>query len=206
MKKSVIAITATLFLLISITPSMAHGGAITERVRSTIDEAMAVLKDPALQGKSHQAERRSRIRTAVVGLIDFKEMTRRSLGVHWRKRTTEERSEFVSLFSDLLENSYISKIEQQTDEMVLYLGEKTNKKGTKALVKTKVITSQDTEIPISYRMMKKNGRWVAYDIVIEGVSLVSNYRTQFGRIITRSSYEDLVASLKKKVEDIRSTP
>ncbi|MFQ5428207.1 MAG: phospholipid-binding protein MlaC [Thermodesulfobacteriota bacterium] len=205
MKKSVLALTATLFLFILlISPSGVHAGEVTERVRSTIDEALAVLKDPSLQGESKTGERRSRIREAVVKLIDFNEMTRRSLGVHWKKRTDAEKSEFVDLFSDLLENSYISKIEQQTDEKVLYLAEKKNKKGTKALVKTKVITSKDTEVPISYRMTNKTGNWMAYDIVIEGVSLVSNYRSQFGKIITSSSYEDLVATLKKKVEKIKS--
>lgn len=203
MKKSLIAVTAALFLFIFMAPSLSHAGEVTERVRSTVDKTMVVLKDPAMKGEAQEVERRSRIRAAVVGLIDFKEMTRRSLGVHWRKRTEDEKREFVGLFSDLLENSYISKIEQQTDEKVLYVAEKVNQKGTKALVKTKVVTSKSTEIPISYRMMKKKDGWVVYDIVIEGVSLVSNYRTQFGKIIQRSSYEDLVATLKKKVENIK---
>lgn len=204
MKKMIVAVSAALFLFILSAPSGAHTGEATVRVRLTIDKALVVLKDPALQGDVHKAERRRRIRAAVVGLIDFQEMTRRSLGLHWRRRTAGERVEFVNLFSDLLENSYISKIEQQTDEKVVYLGEKTNRKKTRALVKTKVLTAQGTETPIYYRMMKKKGRWVVYDIVIEGVSLVSNYRTQFGRIIKRSSYEDLVVALTKKVEKIKS--
>ncbi len=206
MKKFAAFVTAMLVLFIFLAPSGARAGDVTERVRSTIDEAISVLKDPALKGKTHRTERRARIRAAVEEVIDFKEMTRRSLGIHWRKRTPKERDEFVHLFSHLLENSYISKIEQQTDEKVLYLSEKVNKKGTRAIVKTKVLTSQETEIPIAYRMIKKDGQWMAYDIVIEGVSLVSNYRTQFGKIIKRSSYDDLVASLKKKVENIKAAP
>jgi phospholipid transport system substrate-binding protein len=203
-KKILAAVAAFSFLALLMVPGPAKAGQMTERIRTTVDEALAALRDPALQGDAHRKERRERIREVVEDTIDFEEMTRRSLGVHWRKRTPEERREFVRLFSDLLENSYISKIEQQTDEKVIYLEERENRKGTRGLVKTKVVTSKGTEIPIYYRMMKKKGRWVAYDIVIEGVSLVSNYRTQFGKIIRRSSYEDLVKSLRKKVDKIRS--
>jgi len=206
LKKILVSIMALFFLALVCAPSRSEAGPITERVRITIDSALSALRDPAMMGKAHKAERRARIRAAIEDTIDFTEMSRRSLGLNWRKRTPAERKEFVNLFSDLLENSYISKIEQQTDEKVLYLGERMNKKHTRGLVKTKVLTSKGTEIPIYYRMMKKNGRWVAYDIVIEGVSLVSNYRTQFGKIIKRSSYEDLVSTLKKKVERIRSDP
>ncbi len=204
MKKILVAVMALFFLTILYTPSDARTGPVTERIKTTIDSALGVLRDPALKGKAHRAERRVRIRAAIEDTIDFREMSRRSLGLNWRKRTAAERKEFTSLFSDLLENSYISKIEQQTDEKVIYLEERINKKHTRALVKTKVVTSQKTEIPIFYRMMMKDGRWVAYDIVIEGVSLVSNYRTQFGKIIKRSSYEDLVDNLRKKVEKIKS--
>jgi len=204
LKKILVAISALFFIAFVYTPSGAASGPITERVKATIDSALGVLRDPAMQGKAHKAERRARIRAAIEDTIDFTEMSRRSLGLNWRKRTDKERKEFVALFSDLLENSYISKIEKQTDEKVLYLGERVNKKQTRGLVKTKVLTTKGTEIPIAYRMMKKDGRWVAYDIVIEGVSLVSNYRTQFGKIIKRSSYEDLIKSLRKKVDKIRS--
>jgi len=203
LKKILIAVMAMFLCAIFFTPSGAVAGPVTERVKTTIDGALAVLRDPALQGKALRAERRARIRSSIEETIDFTEMSRRALGLNWRKRTPAERKEFTVLFSELLENSYISKIEQQTDEKVLYLGERINKKGTRAMVKTKVVTSA-AEIPIMYRMMNKDGRWVAYDIVIEGVSLVSNYRTQFGKIIKRSSYEDLVGALRKKVEKIRS--
>ncbi len=204
--RTIFVLVAFSLLAILFTTNAAVAGQMTERIRQTVDSALAVLRDPALQGKAHKKERRERIRAVVEDTIDFEEMTRRSLGVHWRKITPEQRREFVDLFSDLLENSYISKIEQQTDkdDKVLYLDERQNRKGTRGLVKTKVVTSKGTEIPIFYRMMKKDERWVAYDIVIEGVSLVSNYRTQFGKIIRRSSYEDLVKSLRKKVEKIRS--
>jgi len=205
-KKMLVSVMALFLIALVFTPSGAEAGPVTERIKTTIDGALGVLRDPAMQGKAHKAERRASIRSAIEDTIDFSEMSRRSLGLNWRKRTAEEKKEFVSLFSDLLENSYISKIEQQTDEKVIYLGERINKKGTRGLVKTKVVTSKGTEIPIYYRMMKKNDKWVAYDIVIEGVSLVSNYRTQFGKIIKRSSYENLVGSLRKKVEKIRSDP
>ncbi len=201
MKKNLSRVITTVLLVLAISGlAMAGTTGMTERVRSAIDSALAVLNDPALMGPSHTKERRKRVRSVVEGAIDFEEIAKRSLGVHWRKRTPVERREFIRLFSNLLEASYMDKIEANYDAKVLYKGEKMNGKGTRGVVKTIVVTRKDTEVPIDYRMMKKGGRWVAYDIVIEGVSLVSNYRTQFNQIIQKSSYEDLVKGLKKKLD------
>ncbi len=201
MKKLCKLITAFLIVLALSGPSYAATAPLTPHVRLTIDSALAILNDPALQGESHRAERRSRVRALVEETIDFDEMTKRSLGIHWRKRTEKEKHEFVRLFSALLEASYMDQIEANYDAKVLYTGEKINKKHTRGIVRTKVRTRKDSEVPIDYRMMKKERGWVAYDIIIEGVSLVSNYRTQFNQIIQRSSYEGLVKGLRKKLKN-----
>jgi len=194
-----VIIVFVVFLALSGTAS-ADATELTSYVRSTIDSSLAILNDPALSGKTHAAERKAGVSALIDETIDFKEMTKRSLGVHWKKRTYEEKSEFVRLFSKLLKASYMDQIETNYDARVLYTGEKINKKHTRGLVRTVVKTRKDTEVPIDYRMMKKDGGWVAYDIVIEGVSLVSNYRTQFGQIIQRSSYDELIKSLREKMK------
>lgn len=200
MKKPGRVIPVLLITLILSGISYAASVELTPRVRSTIDSALAILNESALAGESHAVERRARVLALIEETIDFKEMSRRSLGIHWRKRTEAEKQEFVGLFSALLEASYMDQIETNFDARVLYKGEKLNKKRTRGLVRTVVVTRKDTEVPIDYRMMKKAGGWVAYDIVIEGVSLVSNYRTQFNQIIHKSSYADLIKNLREKVK------
>jgi len=201
MKKLRYVMTAFIFVLAFAGISYAGTTELTSRVKSAIDSALVILNDPALMGKSHITERRAKVRALIDDAIDFEEMTKRSLGIHWRERTDKEKTEFVALFSTLLEDTYMDRIEANYDAKVLYRGEKLNKKGTRGVVKTIVVTRKDTEVPIDYRMMKKERGWVAYDIVIEGVSLVSNYRTQFNQIIHKSSYKGLVKGLQKKLEN-----
>ncbi len=176
-----------------------HASEVTDILRASIDGAFKILNDPSLKGPEKEALKRAKLRAAIKTTLDFGEMSKRSLARHWLKRTDAERKEFVALFSDLLENSYMDKIEMNSDAEVRYEGER--KAGKKVEVKTNVITRKGLVVPINYRFMKKNGDWIVYDIVIEGVSLVSNYRTQFNKIIRQSSYEDLVKGLKKKAED-----
>jgi len=192
----------TAFLMVLALWGVSYGATegMTEAVRSSIDSALKILNDPALEGKDHRTERRDKVRALITKVIDFEEMTKRSLGIHWRDRTDEERGEFVRLFSALLEASYMDQIETNYDAKVFYKGAKINKKHSRGIVRTKVLTRKEKEVPIDYRMMKKGHRWVAYDIVIEGVSLVSNYRTQFSQIIHKSSYEGLVKDLRKKLK------
>ncbi len=179
--------------------SLIQASEITDQLKDTIDSVIALLRDPALKGPEKKDERRARIREAVRERFSFPEMARRSLGRHWRNRTDEERKEFVKLFSSLIENSYIGRIEDYSDEEVLFLNEKVIK--NKAEVKTRIVSGAGTEIPINYRLFKdRSGRWLVYDVVVEGVSLVRNYRTQFDRTIRSLSYEGLVKEIRSKVE------
>lgn len=172
----------------------------TDYVKITVDKVLEILRNKELKKPEKTSERRAAIRKAVDETFDFEEMAKRSLAIHWKDRTPEEKKEFIPLFTDLLERSYIKKIESYTDEEVIYVGETID--GGYASVKTKVVTKKKTEIPIEYRLYKKNAKWEVYDVIIEGVSLVNNYRTQFNKIIRTQSYPELVKRLKDKQEEI----
>ncbi len=177
----------------------AYADTPTQQVKQTVDKVLDILKNKELKKPAKTKERRALIRQTVSERFDFEEMAKRSLALHWRKRTPEERKEFVPLYTDLLERSYIKKIESYTDEKILYLNEKIN--GEYAEVDTKIVTKRNVEIPIEYRLLRKNGKWEVYDVIIEGVSLVNNYRTQFNKIIRTNSYEELVKRMKNKQEE-----
>ncbi len=167
-----------------------------QRLHEAVDKVIQVLKDPSLKAPDKTEQRRQAIRKAVSEIFDFQEMAKRALARYWRKRTPEEKKEFVMLFRNLLERTYLKRIEAYRDEKILYTDERIDP--PYALVKTVVVTSKGVEIPINYRLMKKNDKWMVYDVIIEGVSLVNNYRKQFSQIIRTSSYEELVKRLKQK--------
>jgi len=141
------------------------------------------------------------VRHAAVGKIveetfDLGEMTRRTLGPHWQSLTEAERAEFVTLFGDLLDRAYFSRIAAYNGEKITVLGDSID--GELATVRTRIVTQQGVEVPVDYRMLHRGDRWVVYDVSIEGVSLVANYRAQFNRIIQTSSYQALVDKLRAK--------
>ena len=174
----------------------AWGGPPTDQLRASIDRVLKTLEDPELKKESRARERRKMVRKIAEEIFDFSETAKRSLALHWQARTPAERDEFVQLFGDLLERSYISKIELFNGEKISFGGEAIV--GDQAVVRSKIVTKQGTEIPVDYRMLKRGHRWLVYDVIIEGVSLVSNYRTQFNKIIQTSSYEELVKRMKSK--------
>ena len=134
------------------------------------------------------------IRREAETVFDFGETAKRALGRHWQPLAEKDRQEFTSLFSDLIERAYISKIERYSGERITYTGESMD--GAVASVRTRFVTKQGTEIPIDYRMQQRGDRWLVYDVVVEGISLINNYRTQFDKIIKTSSYAELVRRLK----------
>ena len=177
-------------------PAMA--GEPTEMIRKTTDKIIAIVTDPALQGPEKAADRKRLIRLAVDERFDWKEMSRRTLARHWRKRTEQEKKEFVDLYGKLLEQTYLDRVDGYSGEKVSYEGEKVD--GRYGVVKVKILTEQETAILTEYRLKRQGNNWFVYDISIEGVSLINNYRTQFNSIIARSSYKDLIKKLKVKVE------
>ena len=193
MTRALVALAAVLALLVA---RDAVAGVPTDQLRGSIDLVLKIVTDPELKKEAKTAERRRRIWAVVNQIFDFTEISQRSLGRHWQARTPAEREQFVALFGDLLENAYITKIESYSGEKIQYPGDVID--GDLAVVKTRIVTKQGTEIPIDYRMFLNGGRWAVYDVSIEGISLIGNYRTQFNAVIQRSGYPDLVAKLKGK--------
>ncbi|MCP9439796.1 MAG: ABC transporter substrate-binding protein [Nitrospira sp.] len=184
-----------------LSPVVGYAGAPTEAMRTTIDEVLRILRQDELKQPGRAEERRQMLEKVVEARFDYQEMSKRALGAPWNTLSDEEKREFVTLFRTLLTNSYADKIETYSGEGVQYLNERTEKEY--AEVRTKVL-SEKTEIPLDYRLIHKANDWRVYDVVIDGVSLVNNYRGQFAKIIKASSYADLVEQLRKKSEKIKS--
>jgi phospholipid transport system substrate-binding protein len=180
--------------------SPAVAGAPTEQLRGAVDRVLKTLEDPSLKGAGKINDRRTAVRKIANEIFDFGEIAKRSLARHWQPLSEAQRTEFVGLFADLLERSYISKIETYGGEKIQYTTEKVD--GDFATVSTRIVTKNGTEVPIDYRMTKRADRWLVYDVSIEGVSLVSSYRTQFNKIIQTSSYNELVAKLRTKQDEL----
>jgi phospholipid transport system substrate-binding protein len=177
----------------------AWAGPPSEQLRAQMDRVINVLEDPELKREGRRVERRSAIRRLANEIFDFTETSRRSLGQHWQARTPAEREQFVRLYADLMERSYIGKIELYSGERIQFVGETIE--GDQAIVRTRLVTKAGTEIPVDYRMHRTaRERWLTYDVTIEGVSLVANYRAQFNKIIQASGYQALVNKLTEKQE------
>lgn len=189
-------VTAALLVVWAPTESLA--GLAMDQVKGTVDQVTKILTDPALKGEKKLQERRAKIRQVVLQRFGFTEMSKRSLGQYWSERSPQERTEFVRLFTDLLERAYIDRVDGYTGEQVVYLGESVD--GDYSVVRSKIVTKRNQEIPILYRLQKTNANWEVYDVIVEGVSLVNNYRTQFSKIIRTSSYQELVKKMQVKLE------
>ncbi len=182
-----------LVLLVGAAPVRA--GAPTDQVRQYTDQVLKLLDDPGVQG----SDRRAAVRKVAIEIFDVQETAKRALGRHWQARTPAEREEFVQLFADLLERTYINKIDLYRGEKVVYANEAVD--GEYATVRVRVVSKQHGEIPVDAKMIRRGDRWLIYDIAVENISLIANYRAQFDRIIRTASYQDLVSRLKIKKEE-----
>ena len=170
---------------------------ITGQLKGTIDKVIKIVKDEDL--KNDIKARRVALQKAIDERFNYRQMVMRSLAKNWDARSGQERQEFIALFKSLLENSYANKLEAYRDEKINYLDEII--KGEYALVKTEVVRRSST-IGVDYKLIQENGNWKVYDFVIEGVSMIRNYRSQFTKIIRRDSYEVLVQKLTDKINQI----
>lgn len=195
MKKKILLVPFVVFLGFS---SYAYGAAPLDVVRNSVNDVLDILRDPLYKDTTKNNLQRERIENKIRGIFDFDEIARRTLATHWKKFTPEQQTEFTDVFSDFLENIYIKRIQGYTNEKVVYLSENLTGE-VMANVKTKIVT-QASEIPIDYRMMKKKDGWKIYDVNIEGVSFVRNYRTQFQKILMKESPNGLIERLRKKVK------
>jgi len=182
----------------------ANAGVPTDQVRSTIDQVLAILQDPSLKTESKQKDRRDQLRRVIFARFDFTEMARRSLGPEWRRRSPAEQEEFVAVFTDLLQDNYIGAIESYNGDQVGYNREIQDKDN--AEVQTTLNTKGEASYSINYRLHLVGKDWKVYDVVIENISVVNNYRSQFSRVISRSSYEELVRAMKEKADSNRNSP
>ena len=199
MRGAILLVLACCCLTLGV-PGRAFAG-VTDEVKRVVDEVVRIVADPELKKPQREPERRQALKSAIGRIFDYQEMAQRSLATHWKGRTPAEQQEFTSLFETLLENSYAGKIESYHNEKIVYLKESVT--GGYAEVKSKVIAPKGDEYTLEYRLMQKGGRWQVYDVVIEGVSLVSNYRGQFNRIINAQGYPALVKKLRVKSEEIK---
>jgi len=187
---------ATAGLLVLSTVQGGWAATAQEQLKGAIDRVVSTLDSPAMKGEGKADERRAAVRQIANEIFDFGEIARRSLWRYWQPLSDAQRTEFVGLFGDLLERSYISKIELYGGEKIIYSGERVD--GDLATVSTKIITKNGTEVPVDYRLFRRGENWMIYDVNIEGISLVSNYRTQFNKIIQSNGYNTLVDRMKAK--------
>ena len=172
--------------------SDAWAGQPTDQLRAYTDQVLKVLQNPALS----MPERREAVRHLAEEVFEVSETAKRALGQHWLQRTQAEREEFVKLFANLLEQTYIARIGEFGGEQLMYVSEQID--GDRAIVRARITTKKGAEVPVESRLLQKDNRWLIYDILVENLSLISNYRSQFDRVIRTTSYEELVKRLKTR--------
>jgi len=184
------------FMLFLASLTRAEAGAPLDLVRTTVDRAIQILKDPELSSRDKKKERMDRLREAIDPVFDYEEMAKRALGPHWRKRTAAEQVEFVKLFRDFLERVYSDKIFLYGGEKVRFGHEVIDNEF--AQVESTIIQPKGEQIAVVYKLRQVNGQWKVYDAIVENISIINNYRSQFDRVISSSSYEELVKRLREK--------
>ena len=197
MKKGMMTLSILLMLCL-ILPLQLHAEKPLETVQVQVNKLLDVLSDPTLKAESESETEKKKIWAIVDSIFDYTALSRRSLGRNWKRMNPDQQKEFTYLFRRLLGNLYMDRIMTYTDEKVIFIKEKIFSKN-KAEVESKIIT-KSKEIPVSYRMILKNDSWGVYDVVIEGVSLVRNYRSQFKSILKDKTSSDLLRILREKVE------
>jgi phospholipid transport system substrate-binding protein len=172
----------------------------TDSIRGSVDGILTILQNKELD----QTTRRKEMRKVINERFDFHAMSQSTLATNWKKASKEQQEEFVTLFSQLIENTYIGRVEAYTDEKVDYPGEKV--KGNKAVVATLILTAS-ADIPIDYKVyQKKNGEWWVYDVIIEGISLISNYRSSYQDIVSKEGLDGLLAKMRDKIKELETRP
>lgn len=188
-------------VLLSAVPAFA--GAPTDQTKQTVDKVFGIVNDPNLKPASRQQERREQLRQVIYPRFDFAEMAKRSLGAEWGRRSPQEQQEFVRVFTGLLEASYVDQIEGSNGDRIVYGREQMD--GDNAEVFTKVVTKKGEEVSINYKLHRAGGDWKVYDVVVEDISLVNNYRSQFSRILANASFDDLLRRLQEKNPESRGS-
>jgi phospholipid transport system substrate-binding protein len=175
-----------------------YANAPLDQVQSNVNKVLDVLRDPALKAESAKKIKKEKLEAIYGQMFNEGELSRRTLGGNWKKLNTSQQKEFIQLYQQVLEKAYIDKILSYTNEKIVF-DKETLLADNQAEVQTKVITSSK-EIPIFYRAILENGAWKVYDVVVENVSLVQNYRSQFNDILAKNTPDQLLEILRKKVK------
>jgi len=190
------ATSATLFILLMV-PFLAFGGVPLDTVKTNVNSVLDAMRDPKLKGEAGKKVKEQKIMAAAEKLFDFVELSKRTLGLNWNKFTPDQRKEFVELYKTILKDAYVDKITAYTDEKINFTKEVSLSETT--IEVQSIIVTKTAEVPVYYRVIKKGSEWKVYDVVIEGVSLISNYRTQFREILGNNPPATLLDTLRKKV-------
>lgn len=177
-----------------------------ETIRSMVERARTVLEDPAYQGNDHRQQRLEKVKEVVFPQFDSQEIAKRTLGPYWKDRTEEQRKEFIQLFTALVEKAYSNSLDRYRKDVQFFFDQE-HIDDDFAEVDTRIFDpTLNKTFSINYHLHKLNGKWLIYDVVVENVSLVNNYRNQFNRILSKSSYEELVQKLQTKLQQLDTTP
>ena len=176
-----------------------HAAGPLQQLQQYTDRVVAILEDSRLTGPDQRLARRAAVRSAAQEMFDAAEASRRALGIHWARLSAEEQQRFVRLFLELLERAYVTKVDLYGGQRVTYLGESVD--GDHAVVRAKVLTKKGREVPADTKMVRRAERWLVYDVLVENIGLIANYRAQFDRIIRTSSYQELVRRLQNAREE-----
>jgi len=193
--KKFFLVFSVLALMLGLVTS-AFAGEPQDRLKVGIDKVIAVLADNSLKGPAKKAERQAKLRAVADGFFDWRELSKRTVAEAWGKYSPKQQDEFIASFSELLQKTYIRKFEKYNNEKVNYLKEQVD--GDRAFINTQVVM-KDKTIPINYVMIK-HGQWLVYDVVVEGVSLVKNYRSQFQKILSKDTPEGLIKRIRDKIK------
>jgi len=194
-----IALSVAFLLIAEAGPASSTVGP-REAVASAVERFMTIVQNGRSDNAAVSADRQAQIREIVREMFDFDEISRRALARHWPTLQRDEQTEFVTLFRDLLERAYLAQVETVGNEKIVFLGESSEGNGS-AIVRSKVVTRQGAEIPLDYRMHLLDGQWRIYDVVVQGISFIASYRTQFDRVIRAESYSSLRERLQKKAAE-----
>ena len=195
-RRRVVALGLLYLFFCILMPAPSRAGGPTEQVRATLDKVLIITRNPKPQSQAQKDDLRAQLAQVIYPRFDFTEMAKRALGPHWGRRSSEEQREFVKIFAELLGKSYAERIESSTNQNILYTREIEDQ--DYAQVDTKIVSEKYAEFSINYKLHSVDKEWKVYDIVIEDISLVNNYRSQFDRVIARSSFEELVRMMKEK--------
>lgn len=197
-KSKLIVLSIAISILLLFTCNV-QAGVATDRIKTATDKLIVILTDHDLDPPEMEEKRANMIRETVNTVFDWEAFSQRALGRHWKNLNKNEKEEFIPLFGQLIERTYMDKTRQYSGQQMNFISEETDEKY--GVVDAEVILKNETNIPIQFRVIKRNEKWFIYDVYVESVSLVNNYRVQFNDILTKSGYGELIKRLKTKLNE-----